>query len=63
MNSWGGAIFLGDGFFNRFYTYVDLEQNKVGIAQNKENLTIEKILTLNDLGYEDKDWEDWGDLA
>lgn len=39
-------IFLGDGFFNRFYTYFDLEQDKVGIAKNLENITMDDILSL-----------------
>jgi hypothetical protein len=28
-------LFLGDGFFNRYYTYFDLENKKIGIAKNK----------------------------
>lgn len=37
-------IFLGDGFFNRFYTFFDLENSKVGIATNRENITMSDIL-------------------
>jgi len=28
-------LFLGDGFFNRFYTFFDIENRKIGIAKNK----------------------------
>jgi hypothetical protein len=28
-------IFLGDAFFNRFYTFFDLEEKKIGIAKNR----------------------------
>ena len=63
MDSWSGNnIFLGDGFFNSFYTYFDLENNQVGIAHNKENLTIEKVLTLNQMDYDEEDWEEWDSL-
>ncbi len=28
-------LFLGDGFFNRYYTYFNLDIKQVGIAKNK----------------------------
>lgn len=37
-------LFLGDGFFNRYYTYFDLDQKQIGIAKNKEIIKLEKIL-------------------
>lgn len=37
-------LFLGDGFFNRYYTFFDLEKKKVGIAKNKEVIKMEKII-------------------
>lgn len=51
-------LFLGDGFFNRFYTYFDLDQNVVGLALNRENLTMDKIYSLP------SPWvpEDWAGL-
>ena len=32
-------LFLGDGFFNRYYTYFNLQDRKIGIAKNKEVLS------------------------
>ena len=32
-------LFLGDGFFNRYYTYFDLEYKEIGVAKNKEVLS------------------------
>jgi hypothetical protein len=49
-------IFLGDGFFFRFYTYFDLEAQKVGIAKNRENITLTEILTTQTLAYDPSDW-------
>ena len=43
-------LILGDGFFNRFYIFMDLEDHEVGIAKNKQNITMEKIFDL-DTGY------------
>jgi hypothetical protein len=32
-------ILVGDGFFNRYYTYFDVRRRKIGIAKNLENLS------------------------
>ncbi len=32
-------IFLGDGFFNRYYTYFDITNRQVGFAKNREDLS------------------------
>ena len=62
MKSFSSTIFLGDGFFNSFYTFFDLENQQVGIAHNRENITVEKVLTLNKLDQNETDWADWDDL-
>ena len=49
-------LFLGDGFFNRYYTYFNLEYKQVGIAKNKETISIEKIIQ-NKLDADVQDWE------
>jgi hypothetical protein len=49
-------LFLGDGFFNRYYTYFNLEDKQVGIAKNKETISIEKIIQ-NKLDADVQDWE------
>ena len=36
-------LFIGDGFFNRFYTYFDIDSNQIGIAKNKEDLSYKKM--------------------
>lgn len=48
-------LFLGDGFFNRYYTYFNLEKREVGIAKNNEVITIEKIIQ-NKLDADNEDW-------
>jgi len=48
-------LFLGDGFFNRFYTYFNLEKKEIGIAKNNENITVERIIK-NDLDADKSDW-------
>ena len=48
-------LFLGDGFFNRFYTYFNLDNNTVSIAPNKEEITVDKIFKLKS----EWDSEDW----
>ena len=40
MGNRGNSIILGDGFFKRYYTFFDLEDREVGIAENKEVLTV-----------------------
>lgn len=32
-------LFLGDGFFNRYYAYFNLQDRKIGIAKNNEALS------------------------
>jgi hypothetical protein len=32
-------ILVGDGFFNRYYTYFDVRRRKIGIAKNLERLS------------------------
>lgn len=51
-------IFLGDAFFNRFYTFFDLENQKVGIAKNRENITIADIIDQGkSITFNSTDWE------
>ena len=51
-------IFLGDAFFNRFYTFFDLENQKVGIAKNRENITIAEIIDQGkSITFNSTDWE------
>ena len=38
-------MILGAAFFNRFYAFFDLDQYLVGIAANKENITMNDILS------------------
>jgi hypothetical protein len=52
----GSMIFLGDAFFNRFYTYFDLQGQKVGIAKNRENITMSEIISNQYLKYSAADW-------
>ena len=52
-------IILGDGFFNRFYMYVDLDSDQIGLAKNRENITLQDVLELNDLIYDAEDWVDF----
>lgn len=33
---YNSELFLGDGFFQRYYAYFDLEKRSIGIAKNKE---------------------------
>lgn len=37
-------LFLGDGFFNRYYTYFNIEDKKIGIAKNKEVIPIKRLI-------------------
>ena len=37
--AFGNTAFLGDGFFNQFYTYFDLVNLEVSIAKNKNQLS------------------------
>lgn len=37
--SFGSTVFIGDGFFNQYYTYFDLVKLEVGIAKNKNKLS------------------------
>ena len=37
-------IILGDGFFRRYYTFFNLGKREIGIAKNREDLTVEQIL-------------------
>lgn len=48
-------MFLGDGFFNTYYTLFDIEDNKVGFAKNKENLTLDFIFK-NGIEYDASEW-------
>jgi hypothetical protein len=40
-------LFLGDGFFNRYYTYFDIGALSVGIARNKEVLSYYNVYRDN----------------
>ena len=60
MENAGNSIILGDGFFRRYYTFFDLENKEVGIAQNKEVLTVEDI--LNQPPQDEYLEEDWAPL-
>ena len=44
MEHGGNGIILGDGFFRRYYTFFDLDKHEIGIAKNRENLTVKEIL-------------------
>ncbi len=46
---------MGDGFFNRYYTFFDIGRNVVGIAKNKENLTLDNIIN-HKIKYVESDW-------
>jgi len=34
---------IGDGFFNRFYAYFDIESKRIGLAKNKEILSYKNM--------------------
>ncbi len=36
---YSSELLIGDGFFNRYYTYFDIEDREVGFAKNKETLS------------------------
>lgn len=36
-------VLIGDGFFNRFYTYFDLVSKEVGFAKNREVLSYKNM--------------------
>ena len=46
---------LGDTFFTRFYTFFNLEDHQIGIAQNKEQISWDQIKSTKDFTDEDKD--------
>ena len=51
------TVLIGDGFFNRFYAYFDIESKKIGLAKNKEILSYKKMYKqATDLDNEDKDF-------
>jgi hypothetical protein len=33
------SVLIGDGFFNRFYAYFDLDNKQIGLAKNREILS------------------------
>ncbi len=39
-----GGLYLGDGFFNRYYTYFDIGGRQIGFAKNKENLSYKNMV-------------------
>jgi hypothetical protein len=55
--NFGNNVFIGDGFFNEYYTYFDLHNNEVGIAKNNNNLSYKNtfqpysVLTQNDIKF------------
>jgi hypothetical protein len=50
-------LFLGDGFFNRYYTYFDLQNKNVGIAKNNEQISLEQLVK-NKISLTSDDWKD-----
>ena len=36
-------VLIGDGFFNRYYTYFDIQGKEIGLAKNKENLSYKNM--------------------
>lgn len=56
-SGFGEEVLIGDGFFNRYYTYFNLEKREVGIAKNKEKLTYKNMYRPHsDLDSEDKEF-------
>ncbi len=50
-------ISIGDGFFNRYYTYFDVGKRKVGIAKNLENLSYKNTFKpVSALSEQDKEF-------
>jgi hypothetical protein len=39
--------------------YVDLDSDQIGLAKNRENITLQDVLELNDLIYDAEDWVDF----
>ena len=37
--SFGNMMFIGDGFFNQYYTFFDLQNKEIGIAKNRNKLS------------------------
>lgn len=38
------AVILGDAFFSKYFAYFDLEDYQIGLARNKEVITLEDVL-------------------
>lgn len=51
-----GQLFLGDGFFSRYYTYFDLQTKRVGLAKNKQVIPLSKLIE-NKLDANPNDWK------
>jgi len=47
-------VIIGDSFFNRYYSYFDLEAKEVGFAKNNENLSYKNMYKP----YKDLDKDD-----
>lgn len=56
-SSRGATFLIGDGFFNRYYTYFDLAERRIGLARNKEVLSYKNMYKpYSDLDDEDKEY-------
>ena len=52
-------IFLGDGFFNRYYTYFDISNRQVGFAKNREDLSYKNMyIDESEMDSEDREFFD-----
>ena len=43
METHYSKVFIGDGFFNRFYAYFDLQSKEIGLAKNRETLSYKNM--------------------
>lgn len=50
-------LLIGDGFFNRYYTYFDIQNLEIGFAKNKEKLDYKNMYkNYSELDNEDKEF-------
>jgi len=48
-------VIIGDGFFNRYYAYFDIQSKQVGLAKNREVLSYKNMFKpMTELDNEDK---------
>jgi pepsin A len=52
-------LFLGDGFFNRYYAFFDLENKQIGLAKNREQLSHSNVyIAESEMDEEDRKFFD-----